>query len=65
MDETAVEDKGSVRGYAQAGGEEWAEDYGLGGSFRLTQEPEHSICVGEELNLFGSFSKVSFKLRCL
>ena len=62
MDEAAVQDVGRVRSDSHAGGEERAEDDGAGRSCRIPEEPEHRICVSEELNLLISFSKVNFEL---
>ena len=62
MDEAAVQDVGRVRGDSHAGGQEWAEDDGAGGPCRIPEEPEHCVCVGEELNFLKSFSKVNFEL---
>ena len=63
VDEAAIQDEGGVRGDSEAGREEGAQDDGGGGSCGLTQKPKHSLCVGEELNLFISLAKVSFELR--
>ena len=62
MDEAAVQDVGRVRRDSHAGREEGAEDDRVRGSWRITQKPKHSVCVGEELNLLKGFSKVSFEL---
>ena len=62
MDEAAIQDEGGFRGDTDARREEGAQDDGCGGSFWLAQEPEHSLCVSEELNLFIGLSKVSYEL---